>query len=71
MLRAMVISGVAAFVVYAVFAMAIPGSIGATVNGTANPMVAIFSGHFGGIASDLLQVVAFVAMLSCLLANIT
>jgi amino acid transporter len=71
MLRAVVISGVAAFVVYAVFAMAIPGSIGATANGTANPMVAIFSGHFGGIASDLLQVVAFVAMLSCLLANIT
>lgn len=71
MLRAVTISGVAAFVVYAVFAMAIPGSIGATVNGTANPMVAIFSGHFGGFASDLLQIVAFVAMLSCLLANIT
>jgi amino acid transporter len=71
MLRAVTISGVVAFVVYAVFAMAIPGSIGATVNGTANPMVSIFSHHFGGVGSDLLQIVAFVAMLSCLLANIT
>jgi amino acid transporter len=71
MLRAVVISGVAAFIVYAVFAMAIPGAIGATVDGTANPMVAIFSSHFGGFPADLLQVVAFIAMLSCLLANIT
>jgi amino acid transporter len=71
MFRAVTISGVAAFVVYAVFAMAIPGAIGKTVNGTANPMVEIFSGHFGGFAADLLQIVAFVAMLSCLLANIT
>jgi amino acid transporter len=71
MFRAVTVSGVVAFVVYAVFAMAIPGAIGHTVNGTANPMVAIFSSHFGGFASDLLQIVAFVAMLSCLLANIT
>jgi amino acid transporter len=71
MLRAVVISGAAAFIVYAVFAMAIPGSIGATTNGTGNPMVAIFSSHFGGFPADLLQVVAFIAMLSCLLANIT
>jgi len=71
MLRAVVVSGAVAFVVYVVFAMAIPGKIDTTVNGTANPMVAIFSDHFGGWAADLLQVIAFVAMLSCLLANIT
>jgi amino acid transporter len=71
MLRAVVISGVAAFFIYAVFAMAISGSISHTVDGTGNPMVAIYSGHFGGFAADLLQIVAFVAMLSCLLANIT
>jgi amino acid transporter len=70
MLRAVVISGAAAFVIYAVFAMAISGSIAHTVDGTSNPMVAIFSDHFGGFASDLLQIVAFIAMLSCLLANI-
>ena len=71
MLRAVTISGAVAFIVYVVFAMAIPGDLKATVNGTANPMVAIFSDHFGGWAADLLQVIAFIAMLSCLLANIT
>lgn len=71
MLRAVTVSGVVAFVVYVVFAMAIPGDLKTTVNGTANPMVAIFSNHFGGWAADLLQVIAFIAMLSCLLANIT
>jgi amino acid transporter len=70
MLRAVAISGAAAFFIFAVFAMAIPGSIAHTVNGTGNPMVGIFSDHFGGFASDLLQIVAFIAMLSCLLANI-
>ncbi len=70
MLRAVAISGAAAFVIYAVFAMAISGSIGKTVDGTGNPMVSIYSQHFGGFAADLLQIVAFVAMLSCLLANI-
>jgi amino acid transporter len=71
MLRAVVISGATAFFIFAIFAMAIPGSIPHAVNTTGNPMVGIFSDHFGGIGSDLLQVVAFVAMLSCLLANIT
>jgi amino acid transporter len=71
MLRSVVVSGVAAFVVYAVFAMAIPGAIGPTVNGSTNPMVLIFQDHFGAVAADLLQIVAFVAMLSALLANIT
>ncbi|MGH2929948.1 MAG: APC family permease, partial [Solirubrobacteraceae bacterium] len=71
MLRAVTISGAVAFVVYVVFAMAIPGDLKTTVNGTANPMVAIFSDHFGGFAADLLQIIAFIAMLSCLLANIT
>jgi amino acid transporter len=70
MLRAVAISGAAAFVIYAVFAMAISGPIGKTVNGTSNPMVSIYSQHFGGFAADLLQIVAFIAMLSCLLANI-
>jgi amino acid transporter len=70
MLRAVAISGAAAFFIFAVFAMAIPGSIAHTVNGTGNPMIGIFSNHFGGVGSDLLQIVAFIAMLSCLLANI-
>jgi amino acid transporter len=72
MFRAVLISGAAGFVLYAVFAMSISGSIGATVNQTsANPMVEIVKSHFGGVASDVVQVVAFIAMFSCLLANVT
>ncbi len=71
MRRAVLVSLGVAFVVYAVFAMAIPGPIGDTVNGTANPMVHIFQSHFGLALADVLQVVVFIAMFSCLLANIT
>ncbi|MGZ4556157.1 MAG: APC family permease [Mycobacteriaceae bacterium] len=72
MMRAVLISGAAGLVVFAVFAMSIGGNLAHTVNSTStNPMVAIFQSHFGSIGSFLLQVVAFVAMFSCLLANVT
>lgn len=72
MMRAVAISGLTGFVMYAVFAMAIPGSIADTVNATSfNPMIHIFEVHFGNLGGDILQVVAFVSMFSCLLANVT
>jgi amino acid transporter len=72
MLRAVIVSGGAGFLLYAVFAMAIKGPIGATVNSTRiNPMVAIVQSHFGVSGADIVQVIAFVAMFSCLLANVT
>lgn len=72
MIRSCLISGVAGFVVFAIFAIAIPGNLDTTVNSTTfNPVVHIFSQHFGGAGSDALQVVAFIAVFSCLLANIT
>lgn len=72
MLRAVAISGAAGFLMYAVFAMAIPGDIASTVNSTSeNPMVAIIGSHFGDFSANVVQVVAFVAMFSCLLANVT
>jgi len=72
MIRAVTISGLVGFLLYAVFAMAISGGIGDTVNSTEwNPMVKIVQDHFGVIASDAVQVIAFVAMFSCLLANVT
>jgi amino acid transporter len=72
MMRSVLVSGVAGFAVFAIFAMAIPGSINDTVNSTsANPMVSIFQSHFGAVGADILQVVAFVSMFSCLLANVT
>lgn len=72
MIRSCVVSGVAGFIVFAIFAMAIPGDVDKTVNSTSfNPVIHIFDVHFGGSASAVLQVVAFVAIFSCLLANVT
>jgi amino acid transporter len=71
MFRSVIISGVAAFFVYAVFAMAIPGSIAETVNQTGNPLIYVFQYHFGSGLALVLKIVAFVAIFSALLANVT
>ncbi|WP_052227018.1 amino acid permease [Microbacterium mangrovi] len=72
MIRAVSISGAAGFLLYAVFAMAIPGEIAPVVNSTsANPMVSIVESHFGVVAAWLVQGIAFVSMFACLLANVT
>ena len=72
MKRSVIVSGRAGLGVFAIFAMAIPGKIGDTVNSTSsNPMIAIFKAHFGQAGGFILQVVCFVSMFSCLLANIT
>ena len=72
MIRSCLISGIAGFVVFAILAMAIPGNINTTVNSTTfNPVVHLFQVHFGGGGSDAIQVVAFISIFSCLLANIT
>jgi len=69
--RSVIISGIAAFFVFAVFAMAIPGSIPAAINHTGNPLIAIFQTHFGGKLTLVLKAVALVAIFSALLANVT
>lgn len=69
MTRAVLISGIAAFCLYAIFAMAIPGNIAPVVNGAANPMIAIFQAHYGVGPADALQVIAFAAMFSALVCN--
>jgi amino acid transporter len=73
MRRSVLVSGAAGLFVYAVFAMAIPkGELKSIMNSTSeNPAIAIFQHHFGAVGGDLLQVVAFVSMFSCLLANVT
>ena len=72
MKRSVIVSGLAGLGVFAIFAMAIPGKIGDTVNSTSsNPMISIFKAHFGQTGGFLLQVVCFVSMFSCLLANVT
>ena len=72
MKRSVIVSGLAGLGVFAIFAMAIPGKIGDTVNSTSsNPMISIFKSHFGQSGAFILQVVCFVSMFSCLLANVT
>jgi amino acid transporter len=72
MMRSVLISGGVGLLMYAVFAMAIGPDLKGTINSTsANPMVSVVETHFGGVGSFIVQVVAFVAMFSCLLANVT
>lgn len=72
MRRAILISGVAGFLSFAVIAMAIPGNVKDLVNSTdVNPVVEVFRRHFGTIATDILLVLVFVSMLSCILGNLT
>jgi amino acid transporter len=71
MFRSVIISGIAAFFVYAIFAMAIPGPIAKTANGTQNAMIAVFQDHFGSGPALLLKIIAFTAIFSALLANVT
>jgi amino acid transporter len=70
--RGILMAGVTGFLVYAVLAMATPVfHFNGIVNSTSkNPVVAIFQSHFGGL-QYVLQVVAFVSIFSCVLANVT
>jgi len=71
MFRSVIISGICAFFVFAVFAMAIPGDLAATVNQTGNPLLSIFQTHFGPRLAWVMKVVALISMFSALLANVT
>jgi amino acid transporter len=71
MFRSVIISGICAIFVYAVFAMAIPGSIEATANQNGNALISVFRSHFGPRLTMLLKAVAFISILSALLANVT
>ena len=72
MMRSVLISGGVGLLMYAIFAMAIGPDLKGTINSTsANPMVSVVESHFGSVGSFIVQVVAFVAMFSCLLANVT
>jgi amino acid transporter len=70
MRRAVLAGGIGGFTLFAIYAMAIRGSIKTLVNGTENPLIAVFESHFGHAASYIIVVVAAFAMFSALLANI-
>lgn len=70
MLRSVILSGFAGFAVYAVFAMAIPGSIEGTIGHT-NPVVFLFEEQLGSGLASVLRVVVLISVFSALLANVT
>ena len=72
MFRSILISGVAAFFVFAVFAMAIPGNVADIANATdTNPLILVFQAHFPAPLVLLLKVIVFLSIFSALLANVT
>lgn len=70
MRRAVLIGGICGFFLFAIYAMAIRGSVAHLVGGPKNALIAVFESHFGGGAGDIIIVIAAFAMFSALLANV-
>jgi amino acid transporter len=69
MIRANYVSVVASLFMIIGFLIAIPNGIGKLLGQPKNPLIYIFQTHFGAIAGGILQVVVFLAIFSCVLAN--
>jgi amino acid transporter len=69
MIRANYVSVAASFFMIVGFVVAIPHGVPNLVNQPDNALIYIFRSHFGSFASDILQAVVFIAIFSCLLAN--
>jgi amino acid transporter len=70
MVRTVLISTIAGFLIFAVFSMAIPGSVAGLLGGSESPIIHEFRVHFGAYLADPMVGVAFIAMLSALIANV-
>jgi amino acid transporter len=70
MRRAVLLGGICGFFLFAVYAMAIRGSVAKLVGGSQNALIAVFESHFGSGAGYIIIVIAGFAMFSALLANI-
>jgi amino acid transporter len=70
MMRAVLITTVAGFFVYAVFSMAIPNGIKDAFGQNESPIIFLFRYHFGWVIANLMIGIAFTAFLSALLANV-
>jgi amino acid transporter len=69
MIRANYVSVIASFFMIIGFLIAIPHGITKLLGQPKNPLVYIFQSHFGKFAADALQVTVFLAIFSCVLAN--
>lgn len=70
MIRAVAISAIGGFAIFAIFAMAIPYGITETFNRSDSPLLHVFRVQFGSGVAHFVEVIAFVAMVSALLANV-
>ena len=69
MIRANYVSVAASLFMIIGFLIAIPDGIGNLLGQPKNPLVYIFQSHFGVVAADILQITVFLAIFSCVLAN--
>ncbi|HJY70119.1 MAG TPA: amino acid permease [Streptosporangiaceae bacterium] len=69
MIRANYVSVAASLFMIVGFLIAIPHGIGALLGQPKNPLIYIFQSHFGAVAAGILQVMVFLAIFSCVLAN--
>jgi amino acid transporter len=69
MIRANYVSVGASLFMIIGFLIAIPHGIGNLLGQPKNPLIYIFQSHFGAVAAGILQVVVFLAIFSCVLAN--
>jgi amino acid transporter len=69
MMRANIVSAAASVLMIVGFLIAIPHGVTALLGQSKNPLIYIFQSHFGAVAGALLQIVVFLAIFSCVLAN--
>jgi amino acid transporter len=69
MIRANYVSVAASLFMIIGFLIAIPHGVARLLSQPKNPLVYIFQSHFGAVAAGILQVVVFLAIFSCVLAN--
>jgi amino acid transporter len=69
MMRANLVSMGASVLMIVGFLIAIPHGMADLLGQSKNPLIYIFQSHFGAIAAGVLQVVVFLAIFSCVLAN--
>ena len=69
MIRANYVSAGASLLMIVGFLIAIPHGVTDLLGQPKNPLIYIFQSHFGALAGGVLQVVVFLAIFSCVLAN--
>jgi len=69
MFRAVLVSGIIGFVIFALLGMSLPSSPETFLTGPENPVLHLISVHLGPFSRALMIVVAFASIFACLIAN--